>query len=319
MTPKNNRAEPPGRAWVVSSGVLLLALALAVVVWLASGFYTVAPGETGVVLRFGGLHKSRATVGPGIHYALPWPIDRVFTPDTKKARHIEVGFRNQGELFTEERRSDALTGDENILKIMMVVQYKIADPAKYLFDAEEPHWLVERSVESAMNQSIASLPVDDVLTTAKNQMQIETIALAQSLLDSYDAGIVLLGGNLQEVSPPVPVQAAFNDVASAKKDCERKTDEAREDKSKITLSAGGQAQQMLSEAQAYHAERIAVAKGDADRFLKLLAEYRNARTVTRTRLYVDAMERIFSSTKIIILDESAADRSKITIVEQAGS
>ncbi|MFH1417212.1 MAG: FtsH protease activity modulator HflK, partial [Planctomycetota bacterium] len=253
-----------------------------------------------------------------IHYALPWPIDSVYTPDTKKARRIEVGFRHLGELFVEPRRSDVLTGDENILKIMMVVQYKIADPAKYLFGTDEPHWLVERSIESAMNQSIAGLPVDDVLTTAKNQIQIETIAMAQALLDAYDAGIILLGGTLQEVSPPVPVLAAFNDVASAKKDSERMGDEAREDKSKITLSADGQARQMISEAQAYYAERVAVAKGDADRFLKLFAEYCDAKEVTRTRLYVDAMERIFTNTKLIILDEAAASRSKITVVEQAG-
>lgn len=287
---------------------------LLVFCWLASGFYTVAPSETGLVTRFGRLHEK---VQPGIHYALPWPIDRVYRPSTSDVKRIEVGVRCLGRPPSEPRRGDMLTGDENILKIKMIVQYKIRDPAAFLFRAEAPHWLVERSVEAAVNEYVARLSVDDVLTTAKERIQIETIKQAQVLLDSYRAGLVLLGGNLQEVAPPPAVIEAFNEVASAKKDSERALDEAREYEGKAVARAGGEAQGVVSRAEGYRANRVGVAQGDAARFSSLLAEYRKARDVTRTRLYVEALERIFAAGKLVILGRDRSDRAHVTIVEQS--
>jgi membrane protease subunit HflK len=211
-----------------------------------------------------------------------------------------------------------LTGDENILKIMMVVQYRVTKPEDFLFRAEEPHWLVERAVESALNEYVAALLVDDVLTTAKGRIQNDVIDIAQDLLDEWRSGIKLVGGNLQEVSPPVPVLAAFKEVASAKKDSERLIDEAREyGEEKIpraTAEAGG----LVTRAEAYRADRVAVAQGDAARFTSLLAEYQKARDVTRTRIYVDAMARILSKAKLVVLGDDAAGPSSVTIVEEAG-
>lgn len=315
MTPAGKDLDRPLGGFRQREVVVLLVVALAVVCWLVSGFYTVAPNETGIITRFGEFYTK---VSPGIHYALPWPIDRVYTPRTEEVQRIEVGFRGLGERYSERRRSDMLTGDENILKIMMVVQYKIRDPVEYLFRVDEPRWLVERAVESAMNQYVARLPVDDVLTDAKNRIQLDTIDIAQKMLDDkYNAGIRLLGGNLQEVSPPVPVIDAFKDVASAKKDSERKIDEAREDAGRIILKATGEARQLISNAEGSAASRIDTARGDTARFLSLLEEYRKAKEVTRTRLYVDAMERILARTKVVILpDEEEAGASKLTVVEQ---
>ena len=178
--------------------------------WPLSGFYTVQTDEQGVVTRFGRLHQRG--VKPGLHYALPWPVDRVYSPRNTDVKSIEVGFTTLGKKSSQRRRSDTLTGDANILKMMMVVQYKIRDPAAYLFSTDEPHWLVERTVESAMNRLIASLRVDDVLTTAKGMIQVEAISMAQGLLDAADAGIVLLGGNLQVVDPPVPPLGASTSI-----------------------------------------------------------------------------------------------------------
>jgi len=315
MTSADENAQRSGRRVRRSPIVILSVAILAIVSWLASGFYTVAPNETGVITRFGKLH---AKVPSGIHYALPWPIDRVCTPRTGEVKRIEVGFRGLGKLFSEPRRSDILTGDENILKIMMVVQYKIRDPVAYLFRAEEPQWLVERTVESALNRNVAGLPVDAVLTTAKGEIQIKTIKMAQEMLNACNAGILLHGGNLQEVSPPVPVLEAFKDVASAKKDSERKIDEARENEGMIVQDATGRARELISKAQGYSAGRVCVAQGDASRFLSLLEEYRKAKDVTRTRLYVGAMERILSKTKIVIIgNQEESGSSKVTIVEQS--
>lgn len=309
-------SNPFGRAvtWLGTPWGLLVLAGVAAVLWLASGIYTVAPNQRAVVTRFGRFHEKKER--PGMHYALPWPIDRVYTPETTDVRRIEVGFASRGKLFSEPRRSDALTGDENILKIMMVVQYKIRDVQPYLFSVEEPHWFVERAVEAAMNMRVASLPVDDVLTTAKTEIQIDAIRIAQQWLDQYDTGLVLLGGNLQKVSPPVPVLAAFNEVTDAKKDAERKIDQAREYEGQVIPQARGQAQETISRAQGDYANRVNRAQGQAARFLSVLQEYRQARQVTRTRLYVEAMERILSQMRLVVLDpEKGEARSRITIVE----
>ena len=166
-----------------------------------------------------------------------------------------------------------------------------------------------------MNMRVASLPVDDVLTTAKSEIQIEAIRIAQQWLDEYDTGLVLLGGNLQKVSPPVPVLAAFTEVTDAKKDAERKIDQAREYDGRVIPRARGEAQETISRAEGFYADRVNRAQGEAGRFLSVLEEYRQARLITRTRLYVEAMERILSRMKLVILDAQQGQApSKVTIV-----
>jgi len=298
--------------WVLNSGrwrFVLLFVAVALLVWLATGFYTVDSNERGVTTRFGRL---RAHAGPGIHYALPWPMDRVFTPTTTEVKRIEVGFRSGGELWTEPRRSDMLTGDQNILKIMMVVQYKIKDADRYLFDTSEPDILIERAVESTMASYIASVPVDDVLTTAKAEIEIQAVKKAQRILDGYGAGVTLLTGNLQVVSPPVPVIEAFNDVARAKKDSERAVEDARLYANEVVPQARGEAQTITNKALGDYEMRVNKARGEAQRFNGLLREYERNPQITKTRLYLETMERILSATKVVVIDDS----SKVTIIEK---
>ncbi|UCH84215.1 MAG: FtsH protease activity modulator HflK, partial [Candidatus Latescibacterota bacterium] len=258
---KNRPFERIKQIWATEHGrrrAILLGIAVVLVVWLATGFYTVDSNERGVTTRFGGVF---AHTGPGIHYALPVPIDRVYTPATTEVRRIEVGFRSGGELWTEPRRSDMLTGDQNILKVMMAVQYKIKNPDKYLFQTSEPGLLIERAVESAMSSYIASLNVDDVLTTAKAEIEIQTVKKAQTLLDGYGAGITLLTGNLQVVSPPVPVIEAFNDVARAKKDSERAVEDARVYANEVIPQARGDAQTIINKALGDADMRVNRARG----------------------------------------------------------
>ncbi|MCK4659864.1 MAG: FtsH protease activity modulator HflK [Phycisphaerae bacterium] len=315
MTSDSPEREAFFRRWWRLGYVVPLVVGLVLIGWLVSSFYTVGTDELGVVTRFGHIH--RRGVEPGLHYALPWPIDRVYTPRATGVERIEVGFTIRGQKFFQRRQSDMLTGDENILKIMMVVQYKIRDPVAYLFNAEEPHWLVERAVESSIDRLVASLRVDDVLTSAKGEIQIKTVELAQELLDTYESGIVLWKGDLQVVDPPIPVMEAFKEVASAKKDSERKIDEAHEYQSRILPKARGEAQRLLSEAHAFHADRVSRAQGDADRFLSVLTEYRHAKGITRARLYVEFMERVFSKMHVVILDQADGESaSRITIVDR---
>ena len=314
MTPTDTDRPISHAGLLRRRNVVLALVALGVLAWLASGFFTVATNEKGVVVRFGTFNR---VDNPGIHYALPWPIDRVYTPKTTDVKRIQVGFTTLGKLSSEPRRSDTLTGDENILKVMMVVQYKIKDPVTYLFGADEPNWLVERTVECATNQQIASLGVDEVLTTAKAQIQIDAIATAQAWLDRYDSGIALLGGNLQQVVPPVPVNDAFKEVTDAKKDSERVKDEARGYVNRIVPQARGEAQRIVSRAEGFYASRVNRARGDASRFESVLAEYRKAKDVTRTRLFVETMQEVFAQAKAVVLNtDSTTGPTRITIVDK---
>lgn len=314
------RIDPPGAGPRARGGLLALpgplrrpraVIGLLVFAWLLTGFYTVATNERGIVLRFGRVVE-RAS--PGLHWALPWPIDRVHRPRTTEVRRMEVGFRFLGKLVESEkdaRRSDMLTGDENILKLMMVVQYKLRNPVDYLFSAEQPDWLVERTVESALSAAVAWRRVDDILTSAKAEIQIEAIEEAQRRLDLYGAGIALLGGNLQVVSPPAPVIAAFNDVTAAKKDSESLVENARLYANQVVPGARGEAQEMVSRAQGEAELRVNEAKGEASRFESLLAEYRRDPQVTRRRLYLESVERVLARTDVVV----TRNGSRITILE----
>ncbi|MFH1845082.1 MAG: FtsH protease activity modulator HflK, partial [bacterium] len=203
-----------------------------------------------------------------------------------------------------------LTGDENILKLMMVVQYKLRDPVDYLFNTTEPDWLVERVVESAMCAALSWRGVDEVLTSAKSEIQIGAIADAQELLDRYGAGISLLGGNLQVVSPPEPVIAAFNDVTAAKKDSESAIESARTYANYLVPGARGDAAQILGLAHGNADVRVNRAKGETARFLNILEEYRGEPELTRQRLYLETLERVLAKVNTVVVD----DRSRVNIL-----
>lgn len=292
-----------------------VAVIVLVAAWLASGFYTIEPSQRGVVTRFGRLVADN--VQPGLHYNLPWPIGKVHKPRTTEVRRMEVGYTMLGRKFSEPRRSDMVTGDENILKIMMVVQYRVATPpARYVFGAQEPDWLVERAVEAALSAETASRRVDDILTTAKSDIQRGAIERAQKLLDAYGAGLTLIDANLQEVKPPTPVSDAFVDVNSAKKDAEQLIERARELAARTIAAAESDASRRIEAARGRYAERVSRAQGDARRFLSLLPEFRGAADLTATRLYWEAMERILARARIVVLAPPRPDQpTEVTIFD----
>jgi modulator of FtsH protease HflK len=299
------------RRYLAGGKIWRLAL-VPLAVWLLTGLYSVGSNERGVVLRFG---RIAGRTGPGLHWTMPWPVDRVYHPKATAVQRIEVGFRFLGRLVDSEadaRRSDMLTGDENILKLMMVVQYKVRDPIGYLFGAQQPEFLVERAVESALSSSVSFRRVDDLLTGSKSEVQIEAIEDAQRLLDLYGAGIVLLGGNLQMVSPPAPVIAAFNDVTAAKKDAEKQIEDARLYANQTVPGARGEAAQIVNGARGQADLRVNQARGESDRFLSLLAEYRRDPQLTRRRLYLETMERVLSRAEVMVV----SDASKVTILDE---
>lgn len=271
-----------------------------VLVWLASGVFTVTSNERALVFAFGRVVDE---TGPGLGWAPPFPIGDVRRVPVTEVRRLEVGFRSQGNLYNEARRSDMLTGDENILKVMMVVQYRVTDLRAYLLGTIDPDGMIERAVEAALAARIAGMRVDDVLTTAKAEIEITSIDRAQEILDAYGVGVRLLGGNLQTVSPPVPVLEAFNDVTRAKKDNERLIENARSYGNGVLPRARASANEEVSGARAAADARIRQARGEAQRFDALREEFERAPELTRRRLYLETLERVFERAEVVVLED----------------
>ncbi|MDI6793406.1 MAG: FtsH protease activity modulator HflK [bacterium] len=285
--------------------------ALAVVIlYLLSGIYIVESNELGVVTRFGRIISDN--VPPGIHYHLPYPIERVDKPKVKEIKRISLEYIG---ISIDDDKRQFLTGDENIINLGLMIQYMIKSPADFLFAALDPHSLVRKAAEAALTQTIATRSIDEILTTEKLSIQERVKKDVQQALDrDYGCGIQILAVHLQEVAPPSQAEWAFKDVASAREDRNRIINEAQGYRNDIIPEARGQAQKLLSEAGAYQEERVNYARGEADRFLHQLAEYRNAKDVTATRLYIEAMEEILPRIKKVIVDEKEADAFNLKFI-----
>jgi membrane protease subunit HflK len=279
-------------------------LALAVVAMYAlSGVYVVQPDERGVVWRLGRVIAD--AVEPGIHYRIPWPIDRVDRPQVTSIKRMSVGYKIVDQmrgLVPEPRESQFLTGDTNIIEVQLLIQYVIKDPADFLFAVEEPHWLVRRVGESALTEAMSMTGVDGVLTTAKLEIAAAVKERAQAMLDSYGAGIEIVAAHLQEVTPPREVADAFRDVASAREDRSRIIQEANGYANRVVPTARGEAQQAVTAAEGYRTEKIDRATGEAARFRAVVAEYWKAPAATRERLYLETMEQVLASVRKHVVD-----------------
>jgi membrane protease subunit HflK len=281
-------------------------IAAVVVIWLLTGIYQVGPDEKGVVLRYGRLS---AITDSGINYHLPYPFETVFKPKVTEVKRIEVGFRTldpgpPARYADRPQESLMLTGDENIVDVDLIVQYRIADAAKFLFHVKDPDGTVRKATEAAIREVVGSKIIDETLTTGKDQIQAETMALVQKILDRYDSGLLIMAVQLQDVNPPTQVRDAFIDVASAREDKNRIINEAQGYRNAIIPEARGKVSQIINAAQGYRAEKTRKATGDADRFKQILREYQKAKSVTRKRLYLETMEEILPGIKKIILDQS---------------
>jgi modulator of FtsH protease HflK len=286
-----------------------LALGLAVVAWLLSGIYIVAPDQRGVVLRFGRVVRE---TDPGPHYHLPWPIERVLRPSVTAIRKEEIGFRTvESGPPARYREVDAealmLTGDENIVKLEFIVQYKVRADAtgtgQFLFNVRDPEGTVRAAAEAAMREVVGRNKIDEVLTEGKEEVQIEAQRVLQHIFDLYGAGIEVVTLKLQDVDPPDQVSDAFKDVISAQQDKERLINEARGYANDVVPRARGQAAQLVNEAQGYREAKVREATGTAKRFTALQEEYAKAKDVTRKRLYLETMETILPNANKIVMDE----------------
>src|ERR1044071_1715308 len=290
-------------------GFAILALG-AVVLWLLSGFFRVEPDEIGVVLRFG---KQVREVQPGLNYHAPYPIETVLTPKALQVRKIDVGMRIVDDLRRGTTVRDVpeeslmLTGDENIVDVDFSVLWKIKPNGvgDYLFNIQQPEGTVKAVAESAMREIVGRSNIQPILTGARQNIETAVHELMQSTLDKYGAGIQVTQGQLQKGDPPSQVIGSFRDVQAARSDLERAQNHAQTYANKVVPEARGRAAQITQSAEAYREQTVAEAKGATSRFLKIYDEYKKAPEVTRQRMYLETMERLFGGTDKIIVDSGA--------------
>lgn len=289
-----------GRKGILLVGLVILGL------WLASGIYTVAPDEQGLVLRFGRLDR---VTSPGLKYHLPRPIESVEKVPVTRVNRIEVGFRSaQG---TGTRTASArdvddealmLTGDENIIDINFVVLWRIGDAADYRFNVREPENTVKAASESVMREIIGQTPIVEATTEGRRAIELRAREQLQQLMNEYGTGILIDEVQLQKADPPAEVIEAFRDVQRAQADRERAQNEAEGFANDIIPRARGEAERLLQEAQAYRQEVMARSTGEAERFKSILTEYAKAEDVTVRRIYLETMEEVLKGVNKVIID-----------------
>lgn len=283
--------------------------------WLSTGFYTIQPYEEGVVLRFG---KYSRTSLPGLNYKLPSPFEMVEIKSVTRVNKEEIGFRSLGkniisreELLksTVSNESQMLTTDENIIDVNFEVQWKINDIKKHLFNVNDGNneSTIKFVAETAMREVIGLTKITDVLAKEKDKIGQDVKTLMQSILDSYDIGVSVIGVQLRRIEPPQEVIDAYRDVQNAKQDKEREINKAESYRNDIVPRSRGAAEQILQDAEAYKNSAIASASGDSQRFNTIYDQYKNAKDVTRKRMYLETMEKILPSMDKVIVDRNSSN------------
>jgi len=282
-----------------SAGIgAVLIVAVALLVWLGSGFFIVQEGQQAVVMTFG---RYSHTVDAGFQWRLPYPIQSHEIVSVTQLQSVEVG-RNAVVQATGLRDSSMLTQDENIVDIRFTVQYRRTDPRKYLFDNRNPDEAVVLAAESAVREIVGRSKIDQVLYEQRDAIANDLVKNIQGQLDRLAAGIVIANVNMQNVQVPDAVQAAFNDAVKAGADRDRFKNEGQAYASDVVPKARGAAARLQEEAQGYRARVVAQADGDAQRFRDVLAEYQKAPAVTRDRMYIDTMQQIYANVTKVMVD-----------------
>ncbi|RYG08157.1 MAG: FtsH protease activity modulator HflK, partial [Burkholderiales bacterium] len=279
-------------------GVGLIA-AVAVLIWLGTGFFIVQEGQQAVITQFG---KYKSTVGAGFNWRLPYPVQRHEMVVVTQIRSVDVG-RDNIIKATGLRESAMLTEDENIVEIKFAVQYRLSDARAYLFESKDPAGAVVQAAETAVREVVGKMKMDSALAEERDQIGPRVRELMQTILDRYKVGVEVVGINLQQsgVRPPEQVQASFDDVLKAGQERERAKNEAQAYANDVIPRAVGSASRLKEESEAYKARIVAQAQGDAQRFRSVLAEYQKAPQVTRDRMYTDAMQQVYTNvTKVLV-------------------
>ena len=274
---------------------------LIVIVAVVGMIYSIGPDEVGVVQRFGKYHE---TTAPGLHIKIPFGIDKV-TPvkvqyifkEEFGTRTVTPGVKTTYSMHSYKDESLMLTGDLNILDVRWIVQFRVKDPAKMLFATRNPITNLRNIAEIVMRRLVGDYTVDEVLTTKREEIDTQAQLDMQDLLDKYNTGLKVVTVKLLDVNPPDKVKPAFNEVNEAKQEKEEAINQAWEAYNKVIPKASGEAERTLREAEGYSLDKINRAKGDTERFLAVLEEYKKAPDVTKKRIYIETMSEVIPIAK----------------------
>jgi len=298
-----NRRMPSGGL----GGVFVLVVLVLVGLGAWTSYYTVPSDSVAVIQRFG---KYLKDVQPGLHFKLPWGVDVATIVPVKRQLKQEFGFSTPGATDPYQsprdgkKETEMVTGDLNAALVEWVVQYRISDPAKFLFEVREPSETLRYVSESVMREVVGDRTVDEVITIGRQEIESEALAKMQSLSTKYAMGISIDQVQLKNINPPQPVQESFNEVNQAQQEKEKLINEARRDYNKVIPLAEGEKDQRIREADGYRLKRINEAEGDVARFSALLAAYQKAPEVTRRRIYLETLQEVMPSMKSkVIIDE----------------
>ncbi|MGL4590509.1 MAG: FtsH protease activity modulator HflK, partial [Aestuariivirga sp.] len=252
--------------------------------------YQVQPDERGIVLRFGQYNR---TAEPGLHFAL-WPIERMEKPKVGTVRQINIGSEgNQGQM---------LTSDKNIINVPFSVFWRINDPRQFLFNVQAPEETIRAVSQSAMREIVGQTRAQAILTTGKNTVEAQVMEITQNLLNEYNAGVTITQINLGDVQPPREVANAFAEVVRAGQNQQQLINEAEQYRNQQSRMAEGEAAKLVEDAKGYKARVIADAQGEAARFISVYEQYRNAKDVTRERIFLETMEQVLGETNKVLIE-----------------
>ena len=297
----------PGSSFLKMLGVIAL-VALALLVW--TGIYTVPSDSIGVVTRFGAYSKEQPA---GLHFKIPWGVDDVTIVPVKRQLKQEFGFATAGATNPSQTKTQTLTeqkqmvtGDLNAALVEWVVQYRIAEPKKYLFDVRSPAETLRDVSESVMRAVVGDRTVDEVITIGRQEIEDEALTKMQELTSKYGIGVSIDQVQLKNINPPRPVQESFNEVNQAQQEKESLINAARREYNKVIPLAEGEKDQRIRAADGYRLKRINEAEGDASRFTAVFKEYQKAPEVTRRRIYIETLQEVLPDLESkIIVDEKS--------------
>jgi membrane protease subunit HflK len=258
--------------------------------------------------------RESGKTGPGLHYRMPL-VQRADVVNVEQIRRLEVGFRGDKR---EDHEALMITGDENIVEAQMIVQYRVADPSKYLFRLEDPESALRATAEVALRSMVGNTGIDEVITTGREKVQGDTHARLQKLMDDYDSGLSITEVKLQVVDAPDQVRDAFHDVVRAREEKEKLMNQARGYQADVIPRARGEARKLEREAEGYKEERVLRANGDGARFDAAFREYKKAERVTRARLHLEAIERVLLGMEKKVLVDARASHGVLPFLPLTG-
>lgn len=271
----------------------LIPIALVALLVVYNSVYQVQPDERGVVLRFGTFNR---VAEPGLHFAL-WPVETMEKPRVGAVRQINIG--------TDGTEGQMLTSDKNIIGVPFSVFWRIKDPKEYLFDVADQERVIRSVAQSAMREVVGQTRAQAILTTGKNTVEAQVMEITENLLEEYKAGVTITSINLGDVQPPREVADAFAEVVRAGQNQQQLINEAEQYRNQQYRLADGEAAKLVEDANGYKASTVSQAEGEAARFLSVYDQYKNAKDVTRERIFLETMEQVLGQTNKVILEQGS--------------